>query len=399
MRTSSRTLAALALALACPAPVPAGELPGRYFRLLAAELPAIDKLLSENPKIDLKTIEATPGARHFPAAILAAAVLYAKKHPDNRHHGERKHLDLALRIGDLLASENEKGAFQKRLDHDWDLCLWLEAYRLLDRELGDARRARWRKEIEKNVRQIAEDAGPRVDFPRYQGPFIRTSTNHYALWASTVHLAGKTFANEEWERFGRRAMHRLAAEEQTPDGYWGEHTDNGPTTGYNYLTMTGVALYYEHSHDKAALDARRRATDFHQHFTYPDGTPVETINGRNRHWAVSAWGHFGFSHFADGRRYAEFLTRFLPEGKVGYHALGRLAQNALYYHDGPTEPIPQDRASYAHRMKVHAGIRKTGPWVVCLSGLIDTPTDSQFTLDRQGHLSVFHRSEERRVGN
>src|SRR5262249_40397951 len=131
-------------------------------------------------------------------------------------------------------------------------------------------------------------------------------------------------------------------------------------------------------------------TSFHEYFTYPDGTPVETVNGRNRHWAVSAWGHFGFSHFADGRRYAEFLTRFLPEGKVGYHALGRLAQNALYYHDGPTEPIPQDRASYAHRMKVHAGIRKTGPWVVCLSGLIDTPTDSQFTLDRQGHLSVFH---------
>jgi hypothetical protein len=390
MRTSSRTLAALALALACPASAPSGELPGRYFRLLAAELPAIDRLLSENPKIDLKTIEAKPGARHFPGAILAAAVLYAKQHPDNPHHGERKHLDLALRIGDLLASENEKGAFQARLDHDWDLCLWLEAYRLLDRELGDVRRARWRKQIEKNVRQIADDAVPRVDFPRYQGPFIRTSTNHYALWASTAHLAGKTFANRAWEDFGKKAMHRLAAAEQTADGYWGEHTDNGPTTGYNYLTMTGVALYYEHSRDKDALAALRRATDFHKHFTYPDGTPVEVINGRNRHWGVSAWGHFGFSHFADGRRYAEFLTRFLPEGKVGYHALGRLAQSALYYHEGPTAPIPQDRPRYAHRLKVPAGIRKTGPWVVCLSGLIDTPTDSQFTLDRQGSLSIFH---------
>jgi hypothetical protein len=41
-------------------------------------------------------------------------------------------------------------------------------------------------------------------------------------------------------------------------------------------------------------------------------------------------------------------------------------------------------------MKVPAGIRKTGPWVVCLSGLIDTPIDSQFTLDRQGHLSIYH---------
>ena len=41
-------------------------------------------------------------------------------------------------------------------------------------------------------------------------------------------------------------------------------------------------------------------------------------------------------------------------------------------------------------MKVPAGIRKTGPWTVCLSGLIDAPIDSQFTLDRQGHLSIYH---------
>src|SRR5205085_8295114 len=138
------------------------------------------------------------------------------------------------------------------------------------------------------------------------------------------------------------------------------HTDNGPTTGYNYLTMTGVALYYEHGHDKVAVDALRRATDFHKHYTYPDGTPVEVINGRNRHWAVSAWGHFGFSHFPDGRRYAEFLAGFLPEGKVGYHALGRLAQDALYYHEGPTAPIPQDQPRYAHQMRLPAGTRKAG---------------------------------------
>jgi hypothetical protein len=369
---------------------PAAELPGRYFRLLEAELPPLEKRLEAEPKVDLKSLEAQPGARHFPGAILASAVLYAKQHPANPSYRDKNRLALALKIGDLLADENEKGNFQTRLDNDWDLYMWLEAYRLLERELGDERRARWRKEIEENVRAIAADAVPRLDFPRYQGPFIRTSTNHYSLWASTVYLAGRVFQNKDWEDFGARALHRLAAEEQTADGYWGEHTDNGPTTGYNYLTMTGVALYAEYSKDPAALAALRRATDFHKSFTYPDGTPVETINGRNRHWGVSAWGHFGFSHFPDGRRYAEFLTGFLPEGKVGYHALGRLAQDALYYHEGPTAPIPQDLPRSVHQMKAPAGIRKTGPWVVCLSGLIDPPVESQFTLDRQGHLSIFH---------
>src|SRR5438445_13842611 len=124
--------------------------------------------------------------------------------------------------------------------------------------------------------------------------------------------------------------------------------------------MAGVALYYEHSHDPAALEALRRSTDFHEFFTWPDGTPVETINDRNRYWAVSPWGHFGFSHFADGRRYAEFLTSFFTTNDLSLETLGRLAQDALYFHEGPTAPIPQDQPGYHHQMAVPAGIRKYG---------------------------------------
>ena len=38
-----------------------------------------------------------------------------------------------------------------------------------------------------------------------------------------------------------------------PSAVWGEWSQRGPTTGYDYLTMAGIALYYEHSHDPAAL--------------------------------------------------------------------------------------------------------------------------------------------------
>jgi hypothetical protein len=48
--------------------------------------------------------------------------------------------------------------------------------------------------------------------------------------------------------------------------------------------------------------------------------------------------------------------------------------------------------SYMHRMEVPAGIRKTGPWQVALSGIIDRQAiNSRFYLDRQGHISVFHQ--------
>jgi hypothetical protein len=43
-------------------------------------------------------------------------------------------------------------------------------------------------------------------------------------------------------------------------------------------------------------------------------------------------------------------------------------------------------------MSVPAGIRKAGPWQVALSGLMSTQAiHSQFYLDRQGHVSVFHQ--------
>lgn len=369
-----------------------GELPGRYFRLLEAGSAQVEARLAAEPSADLQTLEARPGWRHFPYSILAPAVLHAKRHPDNPRYRDPKLLDLAIRIGDLLAAENEKGRYEPRLDSDWDTYMWLEAYRLLERELGEERRGRWKRAIQENIAVLVSDATERLDFPWYHSPFIGTSPNHYAQWASILHLGGLVFGNKDWERLGAQVLRRFAMVEQSPDGYWGEHNNSGPTTGYNHLTLTGVALYWEHSRDDAVMPALRRATDFHKYYTFLDGTPVDVINDRNRHWGVSAWGQFAFSHFPDGRRYAEFLTSFFRPETLTIDQLGRLAQDALYYHEGPTEPAPQDLPRYWHQMSVPAGIRKMGPWQVSLSGLISTQAiNSQFYLDRQGHISVFHQ--------
>jgi hypothetical protein len=359
----------------------AAEMPAHGFRLIRAEVDRVDRTKSH------------------PGAMFAAAVLYAKKHPANPSLGDRKLLDLALTLGDRLVESAEADKSENKQDYEWEIHAWLDTYRLLEAELGLERRMRWRRALEPIVSWFAGQTAARLDFPRYQGPYIHTSTNHLSIFASTVYCAGKILGNREWETLGAKAMHRLAAEEQTPDGYWGELTDAGPATNYNYLTMSSVALYYEHSGDKAAYDALRRATDFHRHFTWPDGTPVETINGRNRYGVVSPTGTFGFTHWPDGRGYGEFLMGFFPVNdpakplgtkELGSKALARLVQSVLYWHDGPTEKPPQELANYDYRMKVEAGIRKTGPWSVCLSGLVDPSIDSQFTLDRQGHVSVFH---------
>src|SRR5262245_3936402 len=230
-------------------------LPAAYFRLLEAGVERVQQQMNSIPHADLKALEARSEWRHFPYAILAPAVLYVKRHPHNTRFRDPKMLAFAIRIGDLLASENEKGVFEPRLDSDWDTYMWLETYRLLERELDQDRRARWAKGIKDNIVPLVSDARERLDFAWYHSPFIGTSPNHYVQWASLLLLGGIVFSNQEWEQLGRQVLRRFAMVDQSPDGFWGEHNREGPTTGYDYLTLTGVGLYYEYSKDPAVLPA------------------------------------------------------------------------------------------------------------------------------------------------
>jgi dienelactone hydrolase len=368
-----------------PKPAPPRE---TYLRYLEEGVARVEARLAVAPAAGLKELETEPGWRHFPSALLAAAVL-AKQASDADLR--RRMLHNAGTIGDLLVREHESGYYASRLDHHRDTYMWLDSFRLLKDDLDPGRSARWQRALLEQVTAIVQDVARLQDYPAYQSPFIGTSPNHFSLWSSTVYLAARIFAQPDWEKLSSKVLHRFAAAEQSPDGYWGEHSSAGPTTGYDYLTSTAIALYWELSRDPAALEALRRATSFHEYFTWPDGTPVETINDRNRYWPPSMWGHFGFSNFPDGRRYAEFLTSFYSLQPFSLESLGRLAQNALYWHDGPAEAIPQDRTAYARQMTATAGMRKSGPWTVCLSGIVATQAQTnQFYLDRQGNLSVFH---------
>ena len=117
--------------LAIGSTLKAVELPRRYFELLEAGSRQVNARLEAEPTSDLDSLEKAPGWKHFGYSILAPAVLYAKPDAANARYHDPKMLALTVRIGDLLASENEKGKFTPRLDSDWDTYTWLEAYRLL----------------------------------------------------------------------------------------------------------------------------------------------------------------------------------------------------------------------------------------------------------------------------
>ena len=114
----------------------------RYVELLEGGVTRVEARLAAHPGADLASLEAGVSGdsadqaqwRHFPHAILAAAGLFAKRHPMNPHQGSERMLRLALTLGDLFATEDEAGHFEPeppRQDTDWDTAMWMEAHRLL----------------------------------------------------------------------------------------------------------------------------------------------------------------------------------------------------------------------------------------------------------------------------
>ena len=227
------------------AAVLAADLPGTYYQRMGDGLDRVMTHLESAPQAGLRELESRPGWRHFPSILLVAAVLYAQDHPDNPRHGEKETLDTAVKIGDLLLRAAESGAYE-RLDRHRDTYMWLESFRLLRNQLDEDRRSRWRSALIEHIEPLAIEVEKRKDHPQYNSPYLITSPNHYSLWSSTLYLGGIVFERKEWENLGAYVMRRFATQEQSPDGYWGEHTRAGPTTGYDYLTSTGVALYWEH---------------------------------------------------------------------------------------------------------------------------------------------------------
>src|SRR5262245_48893635 len=126
---------ALVVGIAAPASA-APELPKDYFTLLASQV---------------QPLEAEPNLRPNLGAMLAATVLYSKQHAANPSFGDKKKLELALKLGDLAAGVSEKDTNENKQDNEWEIHFWLDGYRLLEPELGAARRARWRRELEKIV--------------------------------------------------------------------------------------------------------------------------------------------------------------------------------------------------------------------------------------------------------
>ena len=177
---------------------------------------------------------------------------------------------------------------------------------------------------------------------------------------------------------------------QQPGGYWAEH--GGPSTLYNYVYVHGLGLYHHFSGDESVLPALRAATDFHQTFVYPNGAPVETVDGRVKyHDRIMSMGWVGFCACPQGRRLVRFLAEHLDAARDLPNFQGGAIASAAQHVTADDETLinldsPRFRATYQDR----AIVCRDGPWFACLSAYTSPPVASRWGQDRQAFLSLWH---------
>ncbi|MHC4715645.1 MAG: hypothetical protein ACYS5V_01630 [Planctomycetota bacterium] len=322
----------------------------------------------------------------FPLAVLFTA-------EGGRWGGDSEVLELAELGGDALRDwQDDQGRFEfikpdgsrwGKTYMCWSMYHWLEAHALLSGAMDAARRGRW-------------EAGLRLSFDGVARELAGgTRLHNIPCWhAMGLVRASEVLGEERWGRLGRELIARHV-EAQNPEGYWPE--GGGPTTLYNLVYAHAVGLYHAFTGDESVLECLRRALEFHLRFTYPDGTAVETVDGRVKYNPEPiAIGCPGFLPFPQGRGLVSHLVararQVAPEGRLSPY----LAPVALHAPDEPAEAIPQQQGEF---LSIHHGralVRRRGPWFYCLSGYLtpaeDVPEVSRrrWILDRQNCLSVWH---------
>lgn len=334
--------------------------------------------------------------------ILPLAMLVATRHAANPFQGDPALLELACRGGDALrAAQDEQGHFEfiktdgsrwGKIYMPWTLVHWIETYRTL-RPLLDAARAQ------------AWETGLRAAFTGLSGIVADSLAVHNipAWQALGLFRAGQSFGVPDWEQLGRAYLHRTAAA-QNPAGFWPE--GGGPTTAYNLVYVHALGLYHGFSGDAAVLPALERAVTFHRLFTYPDGSNVETIDGRVKyHDAPGFSGCAGFMVNEEGR---DLLRRLLTHagntGKQDGH-LPHLASILPFCPEEIESPVsPKAAPDFARVHGDRAAVRKAGPWYACMSAYVVDTADlpgvyfARFRMERQNLISLFHEKTGLLIG-
>ena len=303
--------------------------------------------------------------------------------PDSAHY-QNEDVLRSIEQGGLAIrdAQDERGMvlFRKK-DHStwgqiympWVYSRWVRTFALVREAMCEEARTEWERALLLGYDGIAQDQLQRVH-------------NIPAHHAMGLYCAGQVFEREAWCQQARDFLHQIA-NVQAADGWWAEH--EGPVVAYNLVYVDSLGVYYALSGDEKVLEAIERASRYHAACVYPDGSLLETIDGRNPYHAGVRLGNAGFSHTAAGRGFlAQQHALFLQGG--GRFDADYAALMLLYGTDGDIVETSAAQQQHTHRMSDDALIRRHAPWYYCLSAFTAPLTPNRFGQDRQNFFSLYH---------
>ncbi len=314
--------------------------------------------------------------------ILALAAAWSTRSEGNPYYHDPKVLTAIMAAGDALIDDADSdgmwefrkkdGSTWGKIYMPWIYSRWVRAFGIVKEAMPAERSARWEKALRlgySGISRLLRTARP-VNIPA-----------HHAMG---LYIAGQTLGEPEWKKQATEFLRRVAAD-QHADGYWSEHS--GPVVLYNTVYCDALGVYHSVSGDGTVIGALRKAATFHAHFTYPDGTLVETIDERNPHhdeiWLPSA----GLTWSDEGRTYTERLLR-LHRKPLPADAAALLL---LYGMEGPgLARDPLDSNFDFVLGKGDAAVRRAGEWFLVASTLTAPQSTSRWIQDRQNFLSIYH---------
>ena len=299
------------------------------------------------------------------------------------YHHDEKVLAAIVRGGDaLIDAQDEEGKWEfLKKDYStwgqilmpWTYSRWIRAYELVREAMASSDRERWDKALLLGFDGISRTC---------LGGIHNIPTHH----AMALFSAARVFERDEWREQSGAFMQRVV-DAQSPNGWWAE--GGGPVVSYNFVYSDALGTYYGMSGDKAVLNALELAARYHASLTYPDGSAVETVDGRNPYHGGVHLGNPGFTHTAPGRGYLaqQHALHLRVGGKFGADYAADLL---LYGGEGEAEETAAGQDRHVWRMGDEAVTVRRRPWFVCMSAFLTDLPDNRWIQDRQNFVSVYH---------
>tara|TARA_B100000959_G_scaffold122158_1_gene128256 strand:- start:268 stop:1863 length:1596 start_codon:yes stop_codon:yes gene_type:complete len=301
----------------------------------------------------------------------------------SRHFHDEPVLDAIVRGGLALQEaqdENGMWMFRKKdysewgpIRMPWAYSRWIRAFAVIKDQMPTDAHQKWADGLQLGYEGIAE----------HQLTHIHNIPTHHAM---ALYCAGQAFDRPTWCEQAADFL-RGVASAQSSHGWWAEH--EGPVVAYNFVYAEALGTYFAMSGDEQVLPALERAATYHATFTYPDGSCVETIDGRNPYHDGVRLGNAGLTRSAAGRGWTAQQHRlYLAQGQRfdADYAASMLA----YATSGDAETPPGARDVHTQRMGDQALTRRRAPWFACVSAYtVDIP-QNRWGLDRQSFFSLYH---------